>query len=115
MSQIGAIFIKIIFALIGLLCIIFSYLIGIKGKTTLIAGYDPSKVKDEKGLSRFIGILTFILGLFTILYPLAFAPNNEKPLIWILFYCMPVIFISIVMVIGSSKYGYRSNNGEKRR
>jgi hypothetical protein len=113
MPQIVSVFIKVIFALVGLICIIFSYLIGIKGKTTLISGYDPAKVKDERGLSRFIGIFIFILGLFTILYPLAYAPNNAHPIIWILFYCVPIIIIAIIMVIGSSRYEYRSDKGEK--
>ena len=108
MSQIGSMIIKMIFSLFGLLCIVFSYLIGVKGKVTLIAGYDPKKVKDEHGLSRFIGILTFIIGLFTILYPWAYGPDRAKPLIWILYYCALVIVLVLIMVIGSSKYEYKT-------
>ena len=110
MPQVVSIIIKSVFTLTGLLCIVFSYLIGVKGKTTLIAGYDPSKVKDEKGLSRFFGILTFILGLFTIVYPFACRPDGERPLIWLLYYTVPVIIITLVMIFGSSRY--ESKQGE---
>lgn len=108
MSQVGLIFVRIIFSLFGLLCVVFSYLIGVKGKATLIAGYDPEKVKDERGLTRFIGITTFIIGLFTILFPWAYGPDKAKPLFWILYYCVPVIIIALIMVIGSSKYESKS-------
>ncbi len=108
MPQVVSVIIKTVFTLVGLLCVVLSYLIGVKGKTTLIAGYDPSKVKDEKGLSRFFGILTFIIGLFTILYPFAYRPDGERPLIWLLYFAVPVIVITLVMIFGSTRYESKS-------
>ena len=107
MPQPVEIIIKVTFALVGLLCIVLSYLIGVKGKTSLIAGYDPSKVKDEKGLSRFFGIMTFILGLFTVLFPFVYGPEKAKPLIWLLYLVVPVIVITLVMIFGSSRYEHK--------
>ena len=108
MPQTGLIVLRVIFSLVGLICIVFSYLIGVKGKTTLIAGYCPEKVKDEKGLSRFIGLCTFIIGLYTILFPLVYGPDRAKPLIWILYFCVPVIVMALVMIIGSPRYEDKS-------
>lgn len=108
MSQVGVIIVKTIFSLVGFICIIFGFLIGVKGRTTLIAGYDPAKVKDEQGLSRFIGIFTFIIGLFTILFPWVYGFEKTKPLLWVLYYCAPVIIIVLIMVIGTSRFEYKS-------
>ena len=108
MSQAGTIIIKTIFSLVGFLCIIFAFFIGVKRKTTLIAGYDPAKVKDEQGLSRFIGVLTFFIGLFTILFPWVYGFEKTKPLLWVLYYCVPIIILVLIMVIGSTKFEDKS-------
>lgn len=39
------------------------YLIRFRGKVTLIAGYDPDKVKDSTGLSTWIGNNLLLLGI----------------------------------------------------
>lgn len=108
MSPVGVIIVKAFFALGGLMCIVFGFLIGVRGKISLIAGCDQTKVKDEKGLSRFIGIFTFIIGLFTILFPWVLDIEKFKPLIWVLYFCVPVIVIAVVMVIGASRYEHKS-------
>lgn len=58
---------------IAVLMFIFSYLIGVKGKLELIAGYNEktaSKVKDKNGLKRLIARLCLLLGIGSALMPL---------------------------------------------
>ena len=58
---------------IAILMFIFAYLIGVKGKMELIAGYNErtaSKVKDKDGLKRLITRLCVLLGVGSALMPL---------------------------------------------
>ncbi|ACL17692.1 hypothetical protein Mpal_2412 [Methanosphaerula palustris E1-9c] len=46
------------------------YLIRFKGKVTLVAGYDPKRVRDSTGLSTWIGnslLLIGVIGVITFL------------------------------------------------
>jgi hypothetical protein len=109
MPQGVVIVVRIIFSFAGFLCLVFSFLIGVMGKNTLIAGYDPARVKDERGLSRFIGFMTLLLGLFTFLYPWVFGLERTRPLVWVAYYCIPVLVIAIIMVIGSSRFEHKKS------
>ena len=58
---------------IAILMFIFAYLIGVKGKMELIAGYNErtaSRVKDKKGLKRLITRLCVLIGIGSALMPL---------------------------------------------
>lgn len=58
---------------IAVLCFIFAYLIGVKGKLELIAGYNErtaSKVKDKNGLKRLITRLCILVGVGSAFMPI---------------------------------------------
>lgn len=58
---------------IAILLFVLAYLIGVKGKLELIAGYNEqtaSKVKDKNGLKRLITRLCLLIGLGSGLMPL---------------------------------------------
>lgn len=58
---------------IAVLMFIFAYLIGVKGRLELIAGYNKesaAKVKDKNGLKRLITRLCFLLGVGSAFMPL---------------------------------------------
>lgn len=58
---------------VAILLFVFAYLIGVKGKLELIAGYNEktaSKVKDKKGLKRLITRLCVLIGVGSALMPI---------------------------------------------
>lgn len=58
---------------IAILMFVFAYLIGVKGRMELIAGYNERtavKVKDKDGLKRLITRLCVLLGLGSAFMPL---------------------------------------------
>ena len=103
----AAIPLRIIFGLIGLLCLVFGYLIGVNKKLNLIAGYNPDKVRDKAGLARFMGVMTAILGLIVILYPWVYGPESTTPPRWFAYFPVPVVIIIVIMLIGNAKYEKR--------
>ena len=61
---------------IALLMFWFAYLIGVKKKMTLIAGYNEKSaqyVTDKDGLARLIGRLCLLVGLASAVMPIATA------------------------------------------
>lgn len=62
----------VICVLIGLVLIAVGYLLGVKGVTnllSLLAGYDPSRVIDEKALARVAGLFLIVLGVYLCVAP----------------------------------------------
>ena len=67
---------------IAVLLFIFAYLIGVKGKLELIAGYNKntaSKVKDKNGLQRLITRLCLLLGVGSALMPILTHFSSNYP------------------------------------
>ncbi|AID00221.1 hypothetical protein NRS6186_21115 [Bacillus subtilis] len=55
----------------GLLCLLFAYLIGVKKILVLIINYNSfTFLGDKDKLSKRMGIILLIIGVFTILMPL---------------------------------------------
>lgn len=104
MDQGGLIVLKLIFGLVGLILIVCAYLIGVKKKVTLIAGYNPEKIKDNDGLARFAGVMSAIFGLVTILYPWIYGPERTTPLRWLVYFMITLGIPVIVMCIGVNRY-----------
>ncbi len=96
--------IRIVFGIIGLICLVLGYLIGVRKKLTLIAGYNPDKVRDKAGLAKFMGVMTAILGLIMILYPWVYGPEKTTPPRWFVYFPVPVVVIIVIMLIGNAKY-----------
>ena len=95
---------RIVFGLIGLICLVLGYLIGVNKKLNLIAGYNPDKVRDKEGLARFMGIMTSVLGVVMILYPWVFGPSSTAPQRWLFHFPVPVVIIIIIMLAGNARY-----------
>ncbi len=94
----------IVFGIIGVICLVLGYQIGVKKKVNLIAGFDPEKCTNEAGLARFMGIMTAILGVVMILYPWVFGPSSTAPHKWLAHFPVPVVIIIIVMLVGNARY-----------
>jgi hypothetical protein len=62
---------SIIMGFVGLLLLLFGYLIRVQSMATLIAGYDPKQVKDQKGLTNFVGGHVMLMGAVFCAYALA--------------------------------------------
>lgn len=97
-------FLKLLFGLVGLILLVLAYLIGVKKKVTLIAGYDPKKCKDNAGLARFAGAMAAIIGLFVMLYPWVYGPGRTTPLRWVIYYVASIVILVVIMVVGASMY-----------
>ncbi|MBG9770805.1 hypothetical protein ABD75_18015 [Bacillus vallismortis] len=55
----------------GIICLLFAYLIGVKKILVLLINYnDFTFLGDKDKLSKRMGIILFIIGVFTILMPL---------------------------------------------
>lgn len=55
----------------GIICLLFAYLIGVKKILFLLINYnDFTFLGDKEKLSKRMGIILFIIGLFTIFMPL---------------------------------------------
>lgn len=58
---------------IAVMLFVFAYLIGVRGRLNLIAGYSERsarKIKDKDGLKRLVTRLCLLLGIVTALLPL---------------------------------------------
>ncbi len=74
---------------IAILMFVFAYLIGVKGKLKLIAGYNDrteSRVTDKEGLKRLIARTCLLVGIGTALMPVltyftATGPHGIAPVI----------------------------------
>ena len=67
---------------VAILMFIFAYLIGVKDKMELIAGYNEqtsSKVKDKDGLKRLITRLCVLVGIGTAFMPLLTHFTSSHP------------------------------------
>lgn len=74
---------------IAALMFMFAYLIGVKGKLELIAGYNEKtahKVKDKNGLKRLITRLCVLVGLGSAIMPILTSLSASYPNG--LFYCI---------------------------
>lgn len=55
----------------GIICLLFAYLIGLKKLLVLLINYnDFTFLGDKEKLSKRMGIILFIIGVFTIFMPL---------------------------------------------
>ena len=68
---------------IAILMFVFAYLIGVKGKLKLIAGYNDrteSRVTDKEGLKRLIARTCLLVGIGTALMPVLTYFTASGPL-----------------------------------
>jgi len=87
--------VRLAFAGGAVMCFVWAYLIGVKQKVSLIAGYDASKVADQKGLCRWIAFWLVLAGICGAAYPWIFGPSKPPGPPWGLF-AVFVVFAAIM-------------------
>jgi len=66
----------------------------------LLLGYDPKKVSDEKGLTNFIGIAEYFLGVMTIIFSFLMNLSSILVYIWLGIF----IVAGIVIMLQARRY-----------
>ena len=100
MTSDAAMAMKVVFGLIGIITIVIAYLIGVKKKLNLIAGYKPERTKDPEGLAKFMGFWTFVVGLLLVVYPWINGGPVETPPLWSAVFVIPIVVIIVLMLLG---------------
>ena len=94
--------------LVMLLCslplYVIAYLIGIKKRVGLISGLNPDRVADKDALARWVGLMTFLMGVVTILMGLGIYLFMGKTLTIALVGVALISALSIALVVGIQKY-----------
>jgi hypothetical protein len=92
------------FASAGLLLLTLGLLIR-KGRTWLIAGYDPSRVRDEKGLASWAGKCVMSIGAVGLLAGgLVYALPEAYAFIPVIAYFAAIVGGVITAVIGTQRF-----------
>ena len=65
----------------GIVLLILGFFVRERRATSLLIGYDPKKVGDEKGLTNFIGTAEYFLGVMTIIF--SFLMNRYSILVYV--------------------------------
>ena len=91
----------------GLLLLVLGLLIR-RGKTWLIAGYDPSLVADERGLARWFGSRMMALGVAVLLAGVGVAVVPEDYVnVPIILYFVAVFAGAVTLVVGAQRFTRR--------
>lgn len=86
------------------------YLIRFRGKVSLVAGYDPKKVRDSKGLSTWIGNNLLLLGVIGVGVFLIEVLRDDLALVAFFTYALLVVpIVSIVSAWGGRRF-YETKN-----
>ncbi|WP_153733293.1 DUF3784 domain-containing protein [Sporosarcina obsidiansis] len=80
--------------IIGAVFLIFSYLVGVKKLTWLLAGYNEKKVKDKNKLARLVGITLALLGVVLLISGIARVKEAE----YIMMSVVAILLIEVVYV-----------------
>ncbi|MFJ7161019.1 DUF3784 domain-containing protein [Bacillus safensis] len=84
----------------GCICIVFSYLIGVKKLLSLIIGYNEfTFLGDKKKLSKRISILLLIIGILTLFMPFMLMMFGSVIKGIYVFIVIVIIFIASALVI----------------
>jgi hypothetical protein len=76
-----------------------------KGMTRLIAGYDPSRVHDEKGLASWVGACFMIMGAAGVLAgTLMYLLPSGYAFVPVIVYAIVVPVGAITAVVGAQRY-----------
>ena len=83
---------------------VIAYLIGVRRQSGLIAGLQPDRVADREGLSRWIGLMLFLLGVVTILMGLGIWLFISQTLTIVLAGVALMSALTIALVVGIQRY-----------
>lgn len=95
----------IIFGLCALLFLALGYLIGVRRRLELLAGYSPERVRDKSGLAHWAGWGVALLGLWSLAAAVALltAPGTDSAVApaW----AAGIVFGTVALVVGSRRFG----------
>jgi hypothetical protein len=75
-----------------------------RGNVGLIAGYDPDKVTDKEGLAKWVGSISFLLGLYVLTLPI-FVYFIQTPIVGL--WVFGLLIVVAILIIGCKKYERR--------
>ena len=87
----------------GLVVLLIGFLIS-KGMTWLIAGYDPSRVRDEKGLARWVGSGVMGIGHAGVLVGGLSYLLPGLGLLWVIAFVAVTLGGPIALVLGGRRF-----------
>jgi len=91
----------VIFIFTGLLVCLLGYLVWVKQKLVLLAGYKEKFIKNKKGLSGFMGKWLVAVGVITTLMPLWTRIFNQQAL-WL--YAAIIFLVAIHIYFKMPEY-----------
>ena len=97
-------FIFLVMLLAAVPLYIIAYLIGVKKRIGLISGLNPERVTDKDGLSHWVGLMLFLMGVMTILMGLGVYLFMGKILTIVLVGVGLISVLSIALIVGIQKY-----------
>lgn len=80
--------------IIGAVFLVFSYLVGIKKLTCLLAGYNEKKVKDKNKLARLVGLTLALLSIVLLISGFVGVKETE----YIIMFAVAILLIEVVYV-----------------
>ncbi len=99
--------ISLVTILIGLLFLLIGYLVRSKQMVEIIAGYDPNKVKDEKGLAKWVGSNLLLMGLLGLLIGGLGFIFPQINTILVIGFGVVIVILAIRTAFGCKKYEKR--------
>ena len=92
-------------AFMGLTCFVLGYLVGKKQMVEILAGYDPAKVTDRKGLANWVGTNLILMGILAFVSAGLMAVVSEGRGILFLVYALGAVpLLCVRIVLGNRKY-----------
>lgn len=95
----------VVVSVVGLVLLLLGYLIRGQGLATLIAGYDPKKVKNPRGLTDWVGSHVMAVGAMTLVYALVpLVPPNHTGLPFHLGFLLFLLVMVVRTVAGARRF-----------
>lgn len=95
----------VITVLIGITCVAFGYLIGKKQMLEILAGHDPKKVTDKKGLARWVGTNLVLMGVLAFFSAALMAVFPQTRTVLLLVYALAAIpLLCVRIILGNRRY-----------
>ena len=92
----------VIFA--GLPLLVLGYLIKYRKRVSLIAGYDPARVRDPEGLARWFGSWTLTLGGLSVLFAGLLAAFARHTTVVVAGYVVLNVACAVLLTTGCRRY-----------
>ena len=100
----SGLFIFLIMLLAAVPLYVIAYLIGVKKRIGLISGLNPERVPDKDALARWVGLMTFLMGVVSILMGLGIYLFMDESLTIVLVGVGLISVLSIALIVGIQKY-----------